>query len=398
MKIRTAILSASVAAFIASSGFAYAAYTGQFNIVQWAGAILGAPTAPGTSATGNILGFQGVTSGVPLNVHNDGSFATGSGGGSGGSTPQATTSAPINISTATTTTLVPLISGDLIYVTSWDVISAGTGNITLEYGTGSNCGTGTTTLTGAYNLAAQAGISKGDGLGAVYIIPASNALCAVTSAAVQYSGSVSFTQSPTTITSFGGGGGSGSNASVGANASAGPSSSTQIGSVDPSGNLQPASTTNPIPVDASGKTLTVANPAAAPATGTFAPPGSAVYVGANTGNLFKGIVQAGASVVVQPNTATTTQIVGLVASNGIAVTSFDGVAPSGTWQLVYGTGTACATGTTNASIVYTGNGQQQGVGGSGLGPVIIVPTGNELCVVTSAAVQYSIRVAYSQSP
>lgn len=43
-------------------------------------------------------------------------------------------------------------------------------------------------------------------------------------------------------------GGTGSNASVGTNGAASPGSTTQVGSVDGGGNLQPASTTNPIPV------------------------------------------------------------------------------------------------------------------------------------------------------
>lgn len=107
---------------------------------------------------------------------------------------QAGASAPINISTATTTQLVAAVAGQSIYVTSWDVIAAGTGNLTLEYGTGVSCGTGTTTLTGAYNLTAQSGIAKGNGLGPVLIVPSGNALCALTSAAVQMSGSVAYSQ------------------------------------------------------------------------------------------------------------------------------------------------------------------------------------------------------------
>jgi hypothetical protein len=114
---------------------------------------------------------------------------------SGNLTPfiQADASAPINVSTSTTTQIVALVSAKAIYVTGFDVIAAGTGNITFEYGTGSNCGTGTTVLTGAYNLTAQAGLARG-GAGVVWKIPASNALCVVTSAAVQMSGSVSYTQ------------------------------------------------------------------------------------------------------------------------------------------------------------------------------------------------------------
>jgi hypothetical protein len=136
-------------------------------------------TAAGTTAT-SAQAVQGVTGGVPISVTSGVS--------------QATNSVPINISTATTTQLVALSAGKVIQVTAWDVIAAGTGNITLEYGTGSNCATGTTALTGVYNLAAQAGIAKGDGLGPVLFVPSGNALCALTSAAVGMAGSLSFLQ------------------------------------------------------------------------------------------------------------------------------------------------------------------------------------------------------------
>lgn len=109
----------------------------------------------------------------------------------GGGTPS---SVAINVSTATTTQLVAISGSTSIYVTSFDVIAGGTGNITFEYGTGSNCGTGTTALTGAYNLTAQAGIAKGNGAGTILKVPSGNALCVLTSAAVQMSGSVSFQQ------------------------------------------------------------------------------------------------------------------------------------------------------------------------------------------------------------
>ena len=144
-------------------------------------------TAAGASAT-SAQAVQGVTGGVPMpaNAANTGGSLTG--------IIQAGVSVPINISAATTTQLVGAASGKSIYVTAWDVIAAGTGNITLEYGTGSSCATGTTALTGAYSLVAQFGIAKGNGLGPVLVVPAGNALCALTSAAAQMSGSVSYTQ------------------------------------------------------------------------------------------------------------------------------------------------------------------------------------------------------------
>jgi hypothetical protein len=107
---------------------------------------------------------------------------------------QSDSSAAINVSTAATTTLVALASGKSIYVTAWDIVVAAADNVTLEYGTGTNCGTGTTALTGPYNLAANGGLTKGSGLGVLFKVPAGNALCIVTSAATQASGSVSYAQ------------------------------------------------------------------------------------------------------------------------------------------------------------------------------------------------------------
>jgi hypothetical protein len=107
---------------------------------------------------------------------------------------QADASAKIDVATATTTQIVALSASKKIYVTSFDVIAGGTGNIKFVYGTGSACGTGTTDLTASYQLVAQAGIAKGNGLGTVLVVPASNALCVTTSAAVQMSGSISYTQ------------------------------------------------------------------------------------------------------------------------------------------------------------------------------------------------------------
>ena len=135
-------------------------------------------TTPGTPGAKAVM-VQGYTANV---------------GGSLTSIIQAGASVPINISTATTTQLVAAVTSKAIYVTAWDVIAAGTGAITLEYGTGSNCATGTTVLTGPYGLIAQFGIAKGNGLGPVLIVPAGNALCALTSAAIQMSGSLSYTQ------------------------------------------------------------------------------------------------------------------------------------------------------------------------------------------------------------
>jgi hypothetical protein len=147
-------------------------------------------TSLGTIATNTGNGKGSTGSAVPATASYAGAVSSGNLTG----IIQADSSVPINVSTATTTQLVALSAGKKIYVTAADVVAGGTGNVTFEYGTGTNCATGTTVLTGAYPLTAQAGLSKGGGLGPVWVVPSGNALCVLTSAAVQYSGSVAYTQ------------------------------------------------------------------------------------------------------------------------------------------------------------------------------------------------------------
>jgi hypothetical protein len=104
------------------------------------------------------------------------------------------TSVPISVSTAVTTQLVAISGSTVIDVQALDFIAAGTTNVTFEYGTGSLCGTGTTVLTGVYNLTAQVGMSKGNGGATFWTVPAGNALCMVNSQAIQVSGSVTYKQ------------------------------------------------------------------------------------------------------------------------------------------------------------------------------------------------------------
>jgi hypothetical protein len=104
----------------------------------------------------------------------------------------STNSVAIAISTATTTELIALATGKAIAVTSLNVVSAGTGNIQFVYGTGTACATGTTAVTGNYNLVAQTGLAIGSGIGPILILPPGKALCATTSAAVGMAGSVSY--------------------------------------------------------------------------------------------------------------------------------------------------------------------------------------------------------------
>jgi len=148
------------------------------------------PVVDSALATLAAQGVQTTGSAVPAQAVYSGAVSSGNLVG----VIQADASVKIDISTATTTQLVALSSGKKIYVTNYKVIAGGTGNFKFVYGTGSACGTGTTDLEGANNLTAQSGSSDGSGLGPILIVPASNALCATTSAAVQMSGHVAYTQ------------------------------------------------------------------------------------------------------------------------------------------------------------------------------------------------------------
>lgn len=107
---------------------------------------------------------------------------------------QASKSTAISIAASTTTQLIALTANQAIYITSFDFIASSTINVTLVYGTGTNCATGQIALTGAYPLIAQAGISKGNGLGPILYVPQGNALCITTNDSGQLSGSVSYVQ------------------------------------------------------------------------------------------------------------------------------------------------------------------------------------------------------------
>ena len=113
-------------------------------------------------------------------------------------------SAVINISTATTTALVPVSGSTSVYVCGFSatisqvVTTANT--LQFEYGTGTACASGPTVLTGAYGAG---GVTAGaplfiaeDGHGTIFKSPASNGICAVTTigASGNFAGVLSFVQ------------------------------------------------------------------------------------------------------------------------------------------------------------------------------------------------------------
>lgn len=159
-----------------------------------------------TSNTASPITIDQTTPGVTNGVRGDDTGAVGSavpsragyaGANSGGNLTgliQADASAKVSISTNTTTQIVALSSGKKIYVTNFNLHAAGTTTTKLVYGTGTNCGTGTTDLTDVYDFTAADGMVVGNGLGPVLVVPASNALCVANTAAIHVGGSIAYTQ------------------------------------------------------------------------------------------------------------------------------------------------------------------------------------------------------------
>lgn len=109
---------------------------------------------------------------------------------------QASNSVSIASNTASTFELVAASTGKAIYVTSFNVDVNGTETVQFKYGTGTNCGSGTTVLTGVYSLTVGTNVvTVGNGLGVVLYVPQGNALCYTTTAGTTVvAGSVSYAQ------------------------------------------------------------------------------------------------------------------------------------------------------------------------------------------------------------
>ena len=103
--------------------------------------------------------------------------------------PCGGTAAPVNTSASGSLKVVSNVATLRIYVCAFDLFGGGTTSVTVNYGSGTNCATGTTALTGAYPLTAQTGLSKSGTY--LFIIPAGNDLCVNNGSAVSLQGSFS---------------------------------------------------------------------------------------------------------------------------------------------------------------------------------------------------------------
>lgn len=147
----------------------------------------GSPRVTVASDNSAVSGFGvGATgSAPPANANYLGGVTSGATGGLLGGVTTCDSQAFLDMTTATTTELVALTASRKVFVCYWLAEANGSTTMTFKRGTGTNCGTGTTTISNAWELTAQTGFSGGSGLGAIFDNQnAGDALCVTSSAAV----------------------------------------------------------------------------------------------------------------------------------------------------------------------------------------------------------------------
>lgn len=98
-------------------------------------------------------------------------------------------------STSGATRLVVGVAGKGIYVCGWNFLAGGTVNVSLVYGTGTNCGTGTQAITPAFQFTAQtADVDHLPVYTGIPPVPPSNDLCINASGGVAVQAVVYYTQ------------------------------------------------------------------------------------------------------------------------------------------------------------------------------------------------------------
>jgi hypothetical protein len=100
----------------------------------------------------------------------------------------------VSITSATTTQLIALSSGKVVYVCGLRATVGGTSpTLQFEYGTGTNCGNGTTTVTGAITPVLNDLINL-SGEGTQFYTPAGNAVCLVSGGTPTIKGYLQYVQ------------------------------------------------------------------------------------------------------------------------------------------------------------------------------------------------------------
>lgn len=96
---------------------------------------------------------------------------------------------------AANTKIVTGIAKAPVMIMQYTLTSSATGTVAIVYGTGVNCATGQTSITGAMQLSATSGpMQAGNGGGALAVVPPGNDVCIVTTGTATFGGHISYLQ------------------------------------------------------------------------------------------------------------------------------------------------------------------------------------------------------------
>lgn len=98
--------------------------------------------------------------------------------------PTTEASVVFGSTTIAITKIISAISGQSIYLTQVTIKPANTSVVTLSYGSGTNCGTGTQVFYGPVTFGAAESVYLGNGAGALFVVPQSKDVCATVATAI----------------------------------------------------------------------------------------------------------------------------------------------------------------------------------------------------------------------
>lgn len=182
------------------------------NITQFGGVNLS--TGTGASGTGiprvTVSNDSSLAANQSVNLSQVGGNTTAQGGvtgsllveqGCAGQTVANTSIATINLASTTGTTIVTGVASKKTYICSINIVAGAAVNVALVEGTTATCATGITGMAGGataatgWNLAANGGLTLGNGQGLVFkTATAADNVCLLASAASQLSGSLTYAQ------------------------------------------------------------------------------------------------------------------------------------------------------------------------------------------------------------
>ena len=98
-------------------------------------------------------------------------------------TPATTNTIAVAGTVATATKIISGVSGRFIYITGINLVPVATASVLFTAGTGTNCGTNTTSLTGTMVFAAGQTLKAGSGYGVILVTPVGYDVCITISTA-----------------------------------------------------------------------------------------------------------------------------------------------------------------------------------------------------------------------